>query len=293
MQIVAGNNTFDFYVEPRDAHYGHVVGRVVQTVIYTQEEPMLLAHSPEGSRNEWREKHSTLITDLELMEIMGNKILPDFIKLPKTYPVKTLDTDRARAAEAAYHAHSFGDGVTVHAYMGWDRTSTGSRWSRDSHASSAAVAMSIVKFSALFELGSDKIIEAYALDRVGREWGSGFALDPSKKTIHSHEARDIARSAQADKAFEKYVFGDGVTVQAVNGWSRSDESMSRAVFVTTDDDESNADSTKLNFTVVFGRGGAQPIDVYAIDRKGSIWGAVHPEGSESADVVQRAPSPAA
>lgn len=60
------------------------------------------------------------------------------------------------------------------------------------------------------------------------------------------------RSAAADAAFEKYNFGDCVSVEGFNGWDDTDtEDWIRVVYVHFDDDAPDADSHKVSFHVKF------------------------------------------
>lgn len=89
------------------------------------------------------------------------------------------------------------------------------------------------------------------------------------------DALDHARSLAAKAAFERYDFGDDVTVEAFNGFQYVQTNLgstwTSAVFVKRDDDQ-DAPTTKLTFVVDFQAGSGVASSSYAHDANGTTWG---------------------
>lgn len=80
-----------------------------------------------------------------------------------------------------------------------------------------------------------------------------------------------ARQIAADQEFQSYNFGE-VGVEDASGWEYASpgDIWTRAVFVRAEDEEP---TQKIAFTVRFAPACADVVEAYAIDAKGSIWGA--------------------
>ena len=82
------------------------------------------------------------------------------------------------------------------------------------------------------------------------------------------------RDRLADEAFETFNFGDGVTVEASNGWDADDDDWNKVVFVSFDDDAADADSHKVSLHVRFEEESDVIAEVYALlCRTGGMIGA--------------------
>lgn len=106
------------------------------------------------------------------------------------------------------------------------------------------------------------------------------------------EAWEEQRRAAADGAYQVYEFGRGVEVEDAGGWERLSHGneWTRPVFVRTDEGDDVGSSQRLVFTVRFAPASATLAEAYAIDSKGSIWGAMPDEsvGDVVSDVLERA-----
>lgn len=89
------------------------------------------------------------------------------------------------------------------------------------------------------------------------------------------------QAAIAEKAFEAYNFGEGVTVTSASGWEyyAAGHERSREVYVEHAIDDGKENSTiRLGFTVRFDPQTGALAEAYALDHKGQIWGSL-PQGN--------------
>ena len=87
----------------------------------------------------------------------------------------------------------------------------------------------------------------------------------------------INQEAIANRAYEHYQFGDGVTVTDHSGWEYTEpgNERSRTVYVETEpEDDGPAPRWKLTFTAIFAPQTDALIEAYARDDKGNEWGSM-------------------